>query len=527
MISKLLPLLSWGLVSLSLPPSAWSQELGPWREDFESHSAGRLITEVEGWTGFRGFPGDVAPVATVAAGKGVGGSHALAVSHGEAFRADGWGLQFPLPQEVGGGVLWIQCKFQPPSDWTGGFFLDARGAERGAILARVAGSPFENERTDGPKLRWHCAWSRPYWRLYTLSELDPDRWYTITTRLDFEARTYAAWIDDQPLGEEVPFSAPGSLTQLHLGFGGTPEDPALVDELAVSREAPGGFTEPRLLPEPEDGILFRFAGIGDPQLGFGGYDTDKVRFGLAVDQVNRAGAELSLVLGDMVHQKDDAKVYEDLASLAAGLDAPACFVRGNHEEMDLFRKYFSEREYYSLVHGGVRFVVIDAIGNQSGLSEEQLAWIEAEFRAASAAGEEIVISLHVSPWQDNERGRGKYNQIGPGRDRLRELMKEHEVLLCLSGHYHRGLWHGEEEKTHYLVLGGTALVKGGALGWCLFDVYPDRIVMHQKPLFFAFENDSAVKIHAFSEWLTYETLREVHPYIQQGPLTMKRHRPAE
>ena len=228
----------------------------------------------------------------------------------------------------------------------------------------------------------------------------------------------------------------------------------------------------------------------------------------------------------MVHDNKNEQAYQDIADLGKGLKIPN-YVRGNHEELDLFLKYFNEKSDYSTVHKGLRFVVVDATGNQRGLSEEQLAWIESEFSAASKGGEEIILALHVSPWQDNKKGKGKYNQIGPGRDKLRELMKEHKVLLCLSGHYHTGLWGAKEEETNYLVLGGTAIVKGGTFGWCLFDVYLDKIVMHQKPLFFGYEKEGVAKVHGLQNWIPYETLRDMYPYVQQGPLTIPRHRPAK
>ena len=155
--------------------------------------------------------------------------------------------------------------------------------------------------------------------------------------------------------------------------------------------------------------------MGDPQLGFGGYETDKIRFGLAVDQVNRAGVELSLILGDMVHENKNEQAYQDLAALAENLKSPK-YVRGNHEELDLFLKYFNKNSNYAFRHQGVRFVIVDAIGKQTGLTAAQLQWIESEFLAAWKAREEIVLALHVSPWQNNRKGAGDYNQIGPGRE---------------------------------------------------------------------------------------------------------------
>ena len=49
--------------------------------------------------------------------------------------------------------------------------------------------------------------------------------------------------------------------------------------------------------------------------------------------------------------------------------------------------------------------------------------------------------------------------------------------------------------------------------------------MNHKPLFFGYEKPGVTQVHGLSNWLTYESLREMHPYVQQGPLTIPRNRP--
>ena len=358
-----------------------------------------------------------------------------------------------------------------------------RGENTNQVIARIAASPFNAKEAEDEQLRWHSIFNVPHWRLYTETPLD-QQWHTLTARIDYEQATYACWLDSQTLGDEMPLANRSPFAQLYIGVAGAPDDPALIDNLFVSRDGPEWVCRPEsCFPYPKTGLIFRFAATGDPQLGFTSIKTDEARFAHATDQINRSGAELTLMLGDMVHAKTDLKAYEKMQELVKRFKKPYHYVRGNHEIPELFMRYFFRKLHYSVVHKGVRFVIIDAEGNHIGMSDEQLDWIESEFVAAEEAGEEIVIALHVSPWEKNERGRGKYNQIGKGRERLRELMKKHKVLLSLSGHYHRALWHADEEDTHYLVLGGTALVKGGPTAWCCFDVYSDRIVVHQKPLF--------------------------------------------
>lgn len=493
------------------------------KETFDDLPVNQAILDAANWKGFEGFRGNGRPAAVVHDGSGRDKSKALAISHSEPFRTDNWGVRRQLGQEIGDGIVWVQCQFKPPEKWNGAMFFDVRGPKSNQVIARIATGPYTPKDSKTTTLRWHSVFSRPYWRLYSQTPLDR-KWHTLTMRVDFDENTYACWADNQTLGDDLPLTNPATFSQIHIGVSGAPDDPALIDDLLVSRRAPEGFIDPQLLPKPEDGLVFRFAATGDPQLGFTSIETDKSRFAHATDQINRSGAELTLMLGDMVHFKDNLDAYRSMRDLVKRFDEPYHYVRGNHEVPELFMKYFYRKLHYSVVHKGFRFVIIDAEGNHVGMSDEQLGWVESEFLAAEKAGEDIVIALHVSPWESNERGRGKYNQIGKGRDRLRELMKKHKVLLSLSGHYHRALWHAREEETHYLVLGGTALVKQGAVAWCSFDVYPDRIVVHQKPLFFAYERTGVERIHTGNGWLRYEDLKKAHPYAQQGPLTIKRHR---
>ena len=436
----------------------------------------------------------------------------------------GWGESRLLEEPITEGVFWVQCQFEPSKDWSSGAFFDLRGKKSNEVIARIAAEPFQRKGSDEKQIRWHSVYENPDWRLYTFTPFE-SRAYTLTIRVDLDRKPYACWVDQQTLGEDLPLTSSAAVSQIYLGNADTPDDAVQGGQFVISKTAPKGFEFPRLLPTTDDDLIFRFAAVGDPQLGFGGFDADKSRFALAVDQINRAGAELTLMLGDMVHIKTDLKAYEAMLELVKGFDAPYHYVRGNHEIAELFIRYFYRELHYSFVHKGVRFVVIDAEGNHVGMSDSQLDWVEAEFQKAETAGEEIVIALHVSPWQNNERGRGKYNQIGVGRDRLRSLMKQYQVLLCLSGHYHRPVWHGHEEETHYLVLGGTALVSAGSFGWCSFDVYPDRIVMHHKPLFFAYERADVKQLHSAQGWLSYQEIKAQHPYTQQGPLTIPRKRP--
>ena len=508
------------IVILWSAPSGMAEEI--LREDFESLPDGTSIGERKQWQAFVGLRGKDRPTASVREGVGVDGSNALAVWHDKAFRSDNWGLHVALPKPLDKGIVWLQCQVKLPQESTAGLFFDARNKR--AIVTRVASHRFDSKTKTKPQTRWHASWGRSYWRLYTLTDLTHNRWHTLTVRLDLDHNRYAVWLDKQTLGEYLPVCAQTPVTHIYVSVSGTKEHPALIDNLIVTRTTPNDLALPPPFPKAKKELVFRFAAIGDPQLGFGGYDTDKLRFRMAVQQVNEAHADLSLILGDMVHLNDNEKAYRDVVAIAKGLENPHYYVRGNHERIDYYKKHFHPKLDYSIEHKGFRFVFLDAIGNHAGLSDTQLSWLGKEFQQAEQADQEIVLNLHVSPWENNERGQAKYNQIGKGRKQLRKLMQKHKVLLCLSGHYHRGYWHAKEEQTHYLTLGGTARVAFGYLSWSIFDIYPDRVEIFQKPVFFNYEQKGATRYHNGIQWQWYASTQERYPYQQIGPLIISRHR---
>lgn len=58
----------------------------------------------------------------------------------------------------------------------------------------------------------------------------------------------------------------------------------------------------------------------------------------------------------------------------------------------------------------------------------------------------------------------------------------------------------------------------------MFDIYPDRVVFHEKPVYFAYKRPDTVAFYNFNygKWTTYKEARKAHPYLLQGPLTVER-----
>jgi predicted phosphodiesterase len=297
-----------------------------------------------------------------------------------------------------------------------------------------------------------------------------------------------------------------------------------LDDLTVTDNAPAWHVDRPELPPAKEGMVFRFAAVQDPQIGFHKADHDLWAVGRAVEQINAAGVEMTLFMGDMTHKNDDEESARALKGILDGLKGRWLAARGNHDDEAIFTRHFAPALDYAVEHKGVRFVVFNAVGNETPLADGQLAWIEGEFKKAKAAGQMIVVASHCSPWDENERGRAKYNRIGDGKDRLKTLMKEHGIALSLAGHYHRGAWHAEADGTHYVVPAGTCMMRAGPTGFCLFDVYPDRIEVFVKQLVVPYDDEKAAEFFhlPYGVWAEYAPFREKAPCLMQGPVVIPR-----
>src|SRR5690606_37125579 len=162
-----------------------------------------------------------------------------------------------------------------------------------------------------------------------------------------------------------------------------------------------------------------------------------------------------------------------------------------------------------------------------GIPDEQLTWIEGELQQAQAHGQNVVMHLHASPWEENSQGGACYNQIGDGRDELVNLMDEYDVSLVFAGHYHKGLWSGkvygqgptgEFVGVDVFVDGGTAKATQSAHGWVVIDVYEDRFELHKKPLVSDYETSNTPDYYEndHEDWTRFEDILQTHPYMVHG-----------
>jgi len=486
------------------------------REDFESYGDGASFADQKLWRVFRHAD---APEHAVRPGVGVEGSKALAMWNEKGFRSDYMGLSRKLPEPLD-GVFWIRCKFKAPKEkWTGGFVVKTPFVQASAGLR----APNKKAGETDPKVSVVVPYHQGY-RAYRRLAVRPDHWYLAVLRVDLNKRTRSAWFDGHRMLENLRLETDAkALDAIYLCAGGTKDDPAYIDDLVVTREPPEGYVVRPDFPPKKEGLLFRFAAVADPQLGFHRYPFDLWTLETAVDQINASGADLTLFMGDLVHDGKDENAYLDFKKRADALDKPWYTVRGNHDKPEFFTKHIHKKLNYSFEHDGFRFVMFDATGQSTPMPEEQLAWIESEFKQAKAKGQILVICSHCSPWDQHAKG-GKYNMIGPGKDKLKALAAQYGVLISLAGHLHRACWHHEEKGTHYFVPPGTSMIKAGPTGFALFDVYPDRVEVAVKQVLAAYDDEKTDTFFdlPYTVWRSYPAYVKRYPYLMQGPLTISR-----
>jgi 3',5'-cyclic-AMP phosphodiesterase len=216
---------------------------------------------------------------------------------------------------------------------------------------------------------------------------------------------------------------------------------------------------------------------------------------LGMDIINASDAEFAINGGDHVFDALDAskdrilEQYELYAQAESALNIPVRHVLGNHDVAGLesgmssqdpifgkamFEKTFGTPTYYSFLHKGVNFIVLDSIlvkGRKwyPEIDENQIAWLERDLEY-NAGYPSIVIS-HVplatsiasySPGSNSAvyAPVSNSNQVIP-------LLEKNNVIALLQGHTHI-----VEDVHHH----GIQYVTGGAVcgNWWKGPQFGDR-----------------------------------------------------
>lgn len=246
-----------------------------------------------------------------------------------------------------------------------------------------------------------------------------------------------------------------------------------------------------------------FALVSDTHLGKG--KGEERLWEQAVEEINKSGAEFTLICGDLVNageKPENEAQYAKWAEIAKKLKGKWVAVPGNHDPDATFAKLVQEKTDTVFDHKGLRFVCFrDAEpnpGHMGIVTAEQIKWIDQQIRAAPGKGKSVVLVAHVIHHAN------KHPDVGwclkDGRKEFGELLQAHKDRLyaMIAGHFHCGLrgW-SDTFGIHEIVLPSVAwnrerkglAEQGGGFcldelrsGWVLAEVGKDGWVLKYKPL---------------------------------------------
>jgi Icc protein len=203
---------------------------------------------------------------------------------------------------------------------------------------------------------------------------------------------------------------------------------------------------------------------------------------LAIDVINASDAEFAICGGDHVfdalqaHKERIIEQYGLYTDAEKLLRMPVWHVLGNHDVAGLetgmsghdpifgkamFEQTFKTRTYYSFVHKGVTFIVLDSIlveGREwrPEIGFEQLGWLERVLEAKAASP--IIVMSHVplvTSMASYGAGSGdkKYEPV-INAEVIVPMLEKYNVIALLQGHTHIV----EDVERH-----GTRYVTGGSV----------------------------------------------------------------
>ena len=471
---------------------------GSWDEGFEKYEANKPLSPQSDWRYCRPERKDEAAAHVVSIGA-LEGKQALAIFQDEPRnRVFFVHRDFDFDQK---DVVWVDAHVRTSATPAARTALDIRDGTKGVTHVGFG--------SDGKDVVF-ASFTRSYWRVFRDFPCTESRWYRLTERIDFAARTWALWVDGRLHSCDLPLLDGGQqVSGIRITACGTEDDPAFVDKLYVGSTPPAGIEASKSLPTPEPDCLFRFAVFGDPQIGFGDkqppHATDVIRLKAAIRQAEAAGCDLTLVCGDLVHMNTDAATKGLLEAFATCKKMAWYPIPGNHDPDPWYQEHIKKELDYVVEHKGITFIGMKtwAEHHQGGVTPAQLEWLELQLRDARQKNGEVVIWCHVTPYGPNPRGWW----IRKGQEEMLSLCREYKVLAVVAGHFHRELWHFHHGGTHHVITPGITLSRGQR-GWVIYDVYPDRFIQYFKPM-----------------WNPYTAEGEPKEHVVNGPLTFSRHAP--
>lgn len=158
--------------------------------------------------------------------------------------------------------------------------------------------------------------------------------------------------------------------------------------------------------------------------------------GEAVEMINLVDPDLVLCQGDMMTDPDE-RGFAGIKEALDKLTSPVFYCAGNHDHRDveLFKRYFSSRLYYSFDAGNIHFIVLDTgksidftSRRGEGLDAGQIRWLQEDLE--SSRGKAVYILMHHSPVIERD-------SFQNGREDFKRLAAAYDVRGIFAGHLHR------------------------------------------------------------------------------------------
>lgn len=274
-------------------------------------------------------------------------------------------------------------------------------------------------------------------------------------------------------------------------------------EFLISMAAAGClamFCSPYALAAVSGNPKIRFALVSDTHLG----KTSPQVMETVVQEINESPAEFTLFLGDLVAGgSKNENQYPQWVEIAKRLKKPWYAVPGNHDPIEFFVKYVSEKTDRVMDYKGYRFILFDDAHNPKDshlgvVSPEQLSWITQRIDEGAQKHLRVILVAHIASHKNLHPDVGWWIRDESGGKEFNAMLeaKSATVVALFSGHFHCGMrgWN-DRWGIHEVVIPAVAWNKnrglGTAPGWSLdefrqgyvlVDVYDDTLRLQYKPL---------------------------------------------
>jgi 3',5'-cyclic AMP phosphodiesterase CpdA len=261
--------------------------------------------------------------------------------------------------------------------------------------------------------------------------------------------------------------------------------------------------------EPMKDPLFRFGVIADCQFADQPdsepldrrYRLSPHKLREAVADLNSRSLEFVVNLGDTIDC--DLISFETMMPIFGELKAPVRHVLGNHDfsvaagsKKKVADRLGLSKGHYSWERSGWRFLVLDGnavslfahepgspamaearkifdaaagalLDYNGGLGESQLAWLDAQLKAARTAGQKVIVFCHYPVFPENKHNLWDSEAV------LKHIDAQSDVMVAwMNGHNHAGNY-GTHDGIHFVNFKG--MVDTPENCWAEVAVWPERI----------------------------------------------------